>query len=523
MLKVYTGRVRPIQESEIDEEELQLFFTDEDNMNKECCLVVYQDTQIQGVLTYEDMINHRTFLRKTFVHSQNVFLEVCKFILEKNKEDAKIEYGQSFAVLDDKRQLLYILEYVDENAGISGWWNHIPHYLTYTYEIEKADCTILKRADMFVFEECDEYAYGLAQIIRQYDNQAKIFFGDKRARFFFDEKDEQIRILSWQSMREYIYEQCLDKRIMYITKGRLKTPEYLSLFQNSYGCSLLFHKVFWPSWEPDKQIKNLKYLFINPMKHPGGFPHILPIIEAAQQFADSRGLKLVFGEWDIPLMPKNFFDKYINMEIEIDDSLSESEEAIQWNPWERDFHFPTREVYNCEYEKWRQWFKEDFLEMIEKRSRKYLVQDKRILGIVARGSDYKKTLAHPKQAPLDVVINRARKMMKYNGYEYIFLATEDAEIYETFREAFGKELLFIDQKRVRLEDFPDDSIGLADVDGMQDEAIREKLMIDYFTAIYCISKCNALLASGNCGSVRMAIGMNDGAYEEKYIYDLGVN
>ncbi len=518
MFKLYDGKAYAVQEEEMNRTELLNFFLGENCINKECKLIVYGREGIEGILCYEDVLYHRELLRKTFLHSDNVFLEADRFVLQR-RGCSMVEAGQCFAVLDDEGNLQYILEYADNRRGCVSW-APFPEYLSYTYEADEADGEVFARAEIFVFEVFNEYTYGLARMIPQFSEDAEIIFLDKKADYFFKEDDTHVQIMSEQNMRFYIYPR-LAKRIMYVSE-RENIGDRMSLCTGSYGYLSLFHKVFWVTMGINKRLKDAKYLFMDEFNTPGGVASVLPYLEAASQFAKCKKLKLVIGKWKVPLISMEFAAKYLDLDFVLDENFSKHEEAILWKSEQGRFHFPTGEVYDpfCNgCVNWKKWFKKSFLESVEEDCRKkYLIQGKRILGIIVRGSDYTIAKGHAKQASIEELIQRAGAMVRNDGYEFIFLSTEDADIYERFQSVFGDILLSVNQKRVRAADFNKEKPTVPYVVPKEE---TEKLMVDYFTSIYCISRCTALLASGYCAGVSMAIDMNKGAYEETYVYRLG--
>ena len=70
-------------------------------------------------------------------------------------------------------------------------------------------------------------------------------------------------------------------------------------------------------------------------------------------------------------------------------------------------------------------------------------EEKKILGVLCRGTDYM-TLRphnHPVQPSADIVINKAKAIMREFRCDYCYLATEDESILSAFRKAFGDHLL----------------------------------------------------------------------------------
>lgn len=150
-----------------------------------------------------------------------------------------------------------------------------------------------------------------------------------------------------------------------------------------------------------------------------------------------------------------------------------------------------------------------------------LFKDKmKILGVIARGSDY--LARHPKGHPIPCETKRyieyVKKIMTQYNYQYLYLATEDLEIYYEFKEQFSAtSLLFSEQKRVAdcgkhlLMD-----INFYDKD---DGYIRG---MEYNLVIAMLAKCDGLLANCMCGAAVGALLQNAGKYSHIEIMDNGI-
>lgn len=141
---------------------------------------------------------------------------------------------------------------------------------------------------------------------------------------------------------------------------------------------------------------------------------------------------------------------------------------------------------------------------------------KRTLGCVCRGTDYK--LGKPYQhaqiftpeemfSEIDVVID---------NYDQIYLATEDIDFFNAFRQKYADKLVFTDQKRY------DGKAGntIDDVLNESDEKRREAAMV-YTLIIHILSKCTSLMTIGN-GTGVAALYLNGNEYENVYLLDKGV-
>ena len=72
-----------------------------------------------------------------------------------------------------------------------------------------------------------------------------------------------------------------------------------------------------------------------------------------------------------------------------------------------------------------------------------LLNNKRTLGIHIRGTDYKLGLKdHPNVISIDEYIDITKKILEENNYEQIFLATDDLEILNKFKNDFRDKLVY---------------------------------------------------------------------------------
>lgn len=138
------------------------------------------------------------------------------------------------------------------------------------------------------------------------------------------------------------------------------------------------------------------------------------------------------------------------------------------------------------------------------------------LGVLCRGTDYlkRKPQYHPRQPEPELVIEDAIEVMQQNGYESVFVATEDEIVLDLFKKKFRDKLRYINQLRLKLNDGQQ---YLSDV--ITNDELRRQMALDYYTALYILSRCPALLAGRTAGTLG-ALFMSEGFEWSKY-YNLG--
>lgn len=158
-----------------------------------------------------------------------------------------------------------------------------------------------------------------------------------------------------------------------------------------------------------------------------------------------------------------------------------------------------------------------YLEILRK---KIIPQNSKVLGVLCRGTDYtlKRPKGHPIQPRPEDVMDKAEVVMNEYKCDYIFLATEDADILNFFKHRFDQRLLYVEQKRVGREDMRSvDKVMQANIKINTD---RYKMGLDYLCATYILSKCECFIA-GRCGGTKGVLLMTKG-FEYEFIYDLGI-
>ena len=160
------------------------------------------------------------------------------------------------------------------------------------------------------------------------------------------------------------------------------------------------------------------------------------------------------------------------------------------------------------------------LEYLSSKEKEFLPYPEKTLGILARGTDYagKDFKNHNIHASKEQIAEKAKELLDKLNLEYLFVATEDENYCKYFKDLFGDKVFFTDQERYTTN--PGEMLaGVYRRQGSKVNAFQRGA--DYILAIYLLSKCDSLLASGKCGGTTEAIKMNKGSFKETYIFELG--
>lgn len=141
-----------------------------------------------------------------------------------------------------------------------------------------------------------------------------------------------------------------------------------------------------------------------------------------------------------------------------------------------------------------------------------VLSEKRILGVHARGTDFKAGFNnHAIYVTTEEYIEHARSAMDKYGYDKIFLATDEEQIVNKFRLAFGNRVVFHDVYRAK----EDTDIGIH-CSKCDRERHHYKLGLEALLDMYSLAACDALIASPS--GVSFHAMLNKRSKDEKYEY-----
>jgi len=143
-----------------------------------------------------------------------------------------------------------------------------------------------------------------------------------------------------------------------------------------------------------------------------------------------------------------------------------------------------------------------------------------VLGVLCRGTDYAllKPGRHPVQPEPVKVIEKAKEVMSAKQLDYIYLATEDRDIYELFFKEFGGKLLTNKQDRYSKSEFAKDQFLYQIKHNRENDKFL--LGLEYLSSMYLLSKCHSFIAGRTRGATGVLL-MTDG-FDYQYIWNLSI-
>ena len=115
--------------------------------------------------------------------------------------------------------------------------------------------------------------------------------------------------------------------------------------------------------------------------------------------------------------------------------------------------------------------------------------------------------------------------MKEGEYDGIFLATEDKDILKKMVEAFPGRIRIIPQERYSITDFLEaDVTTISELDRKRHptkeeyDIFLEDFTVNYFYALYLLSRCESFMYSGQCGGVVMTKSLNENRFKRMWCF-----
>ena len=148
---------------------------------------------------------------------------------------------------------------------------------------------------------------------------------------------------------------------------------------------------------------------------------------------------------------------------------------------------------------------------------------RKTLGVLARGTDYvtNDLGADRIHANVDQMIAVIHEWMDEGGYEKIFLATEDKDNYDRIIAEFPGKVIAVAQERHSISEMKKKNSTLIYEfekkinSGKAYEDALEDTTINYFYALYILSRCDAYLCSGQCNGWETVRSLNGGRFERE--------
>ncbi len=390
---------------------------------------------------------------------------------------------------------------------------YMPKYLSYDEtDRESLYLDFFKGLDAAEFEEVNEYAVALTRVILSFTGM-DIWFDDPRILWFVPAND---RLHVTDKLPELSGDTTL-----YVPK-QFKNGLMDRNF-NILSPTNAFHNIFFPQWMLNgKKLSDVKYVIVK-TDTAGGIGAILAFRKRFEIAFSHFGLKLITQGERVGKFSVEMMEKYFSLDLRADDANEDNTLVID----NQLLLIKTKLVYMISQmtdisilaPKFRQEMDEYYEALFEGR---------KVLGILIRGTDYISSGLSGERlmATVSQMLPTIRQWIDEDGYDRIFLATEDDDILSQMKAEFGKKIVAVSQERHRVSDFKKGQIiselEKETIDPEKLDAMVEDTTINYFYALYLLSRCDSFMCSGQCNGWDVVNDFNAGKFQRSYKFSVGL-
>ena len=410
------------------------------------------------------------------------------------------------------------------NLYVSDFWK---------YEIDspRMDFEYIRDIDVFGFAEIEEYSVAATKVILKYFPDKKVYFLDERAKEFFGD-----RVTVGEP------EQDDDKTILKIGTDMIYSIHFgAEVLKKANANSInLMSSIYWMSEVVsygDKNPDKVFYVIKSPIASSGLVKFIsfllyfvsvadakkdlevIPVLDTAipgdnNQFNDGK-CRDVWGMFFEPVTKYSLEEVYNSKNVIIG-----KEGKMGANPYLMyvEYHSnvgPLMKKYLKLNKDVDEYCKGIIAEL-------EIPEESKVLGVIGRGTDFNNPgVAALHTLPLDPegIVKKAKEVYENGGYDYIFLATEDQKVFDTFMSSELKDVTkHIDQKRYSI----DPSKELLHNKYLEADSSGERNGFEearaYLSILEMLRRCDGIVASTDCGAVDYAMAMRDGELSDLYIH-----
>ena len=438
-------------------------------------------------------------------HSENVF------------EDARKAGNKSYHVTGAP-VCDYDLYYVENDSVIPEQLHKFracnkiyPDYKSYDIEdAEKIDLSVLNIHKAVYFETLDEYSIEVARVALAHTD-LMVYFKNALVWNFLPKTDRT-------AVSAYVPEGYDEDQILVVTEEFVTG----SVSGNYHRLNIvaLFNNLFYIQSLSEGKQKEIRYVELD-MAKSIGIGGVLSYYVTLKNLLSDKGLQLYLKK-DASRYPDQMLKRYFNIELQ-------PEDADEGNTGYMPDVYTIADTYS--YYLYKTEIDDSILEeKLKAEMDEYaeaVLSGHNTLGVLIRGTDYiaAKAPGVRKMASVDDMIPVIREWGERDGYDRIFLATEDQDILDRMCDEFGSMVVAISQVRHRVSDFTDVELisDLEKKENSEEEYLSalEDNVVNYFYALYILSKCNSYMCSGRCHGWHVVNSFNHGRFKNSLMFKAG--
>ena len=440
----------------------------------------------------------------TLKHGENIFHEA-------------LSKGENYfhVVTDDGK--FYDIAYIKNNdlvperyRKMKSGFDIYPSYLTYDENtIDTLDLSLLKDHRAVFFHTLNEYSAVMARLALKHTT-AEVYFLNPLAKIFVDENSRLHIVEKFPATDENETLQIIDETFL---TGAMEGNFH------KISSAPAFHSIFFRQSLTNLKLSDIKYLELSIAKNVG-VGGILSYYTQAKEIVRHEGWEIYLKE-NCTRYPQEMLHKYFKLDSKPQDSTPENT-----------IYLPDVTNLNLTYHAAKfhveideNILSDDFREEMDDYAAAVLGGHK-VLGVLIRGTDYivSKMSGIRQQATVDDMLPMISKWIDDDGYDLIFLATEDQDILDRMKREFGSMIRVISQVRHSVRDFGNMRLlsELEEKEQADNAGLAEDNTVNYFYALYLLSKCESFMVSGQCHGWNVVNSFNHGKFKRRYKFQVGV-
>ena len=387
-----------------------------------------------------------------------------------------------------------------------------PDYRDYDEtDMEYMDLSLLRDHTYIFFESLNEYSVVLSRAALAW-TKAEVYFSDPFVRHFLGDHPR----LHVAEPPAGIPDEQILKVVDWFISGVLENSFH------KIGIVPLFHSVFFWQSLTEKPIADIRYVRVA-MAGQVGIGGILSYYSNIARLFQEKGMAAILIESGTRY-PDHMLRKYFQFQEEgpdADDTNTIEIRDLSSVMATYGYFRNTREIDTS-------ILSAKFRSELEEYADAVLCGH-RALGVLIRGTDYivLKMDGDRQMATVDEMLPAIREWIREDHYDIVFLATEDQDIYKRMHQEFGGMLRVISQRRRSVSDFKDgirliSELEEAEKDEPDAKDLVEDDMVNYFYALYCLSRCESFMASGNCHGWSVVNSFKEGSFKRCYKFAVGL-
>ena len=445
----------------------------------------------------------------TLQHGMNLFHEALSggrkayHVTRENGDDYDIVYTRNFD---------YVLPAMPEA------YRHLVIYWDFlTYDEEDTAHIVLdqfQNRKKVVFLETNEYTIVIGRILLRDRKDMDLYYQDPRILWFLSES-EHLHVGG--EVPEDTEE------VLFVTAPLGNS--YQNTTGNKLSVLAVFQSMFYLQAVTEKPLDKIKYIHMHFDSGLTGIGAIMSHVVRMESIFSHAGWKAYIEGDYIGKYSSRFVRSYLNLPDVPEDA--DDENTVSYS----DMLFSRLSVtYNGLHADRiieKKWFKDQLISEMDEYAQA-VIGDKKILGVYIRGTDYITTNIYgiSKQATVPEMIPMIRNWMDEYSFDGIFLATEDEGILRDMRAEFGSLVKIVAQERFSVEEFKTVKL-IAELENEkyapdEKEEHIEDMTVNYFYAMYVLSKCDSFIASGLSNGIDMVRGFNLDHFRHYYQFSVGM-